>query len=82
MKSSIDDIIIDTIYEIQQLIETIAHSEIEEDPKFHNLLDIPEGDSTFYDFPEAQAGGFGPPMPLKTNPPCTNTPSPRLNFNL
>ena len=38
-------------------------------------------DSTFYNFPEVEAGGYGPPQPLETNPPCTNPPSPRKNFN-
>ena len=38
-------------------------------------------DSTSYDFPEAEAGGFGPLEPPKTNPPCTNPPSHRPNFN-
>ena len=33
-------------------------------------------DSTFYDFPEAEAGGFGP-----LEPPCTNPLSLRPNFN-
>jgi hypothetical protein len=39
---SIDDIIIDTIYEIRQPIATIAQSETNEDPQFHNLLDFSE----------------------------------------
>ena len=81
LTSSIDDLIIDTISEIRQSIATIAHSKIEEDTKFHNLPYFPKGYSTFYTFPEAQAGGFGPPDPPETNPPCTNTPSPKLNFN-
>ena len=37
--------------------------------------------SIFYDFPEAEAGGFGPLEPPKTNPPCINPSSPRPNFN-
>ncbi|CAF4221427.1 unnamed protein product [Adineta steineri] len=35
----------------------------------------------FYDFPEAEAGSFGPLEPLETNPSCSNPPSPRPNFN-
>jgi hypothetical protein len=54
---------------------------MEEDPEFQNLLNFPEGDSTFYDFLEAQAGGFGALKPPKTNPPCTKSPYPRPNFN-
>jgi len=38
-------------------------------------------DSTFHNFPEAEAGGSRPPDPPKINPPCTNPPSPRPNFN-
>ena len=71
LTSSIDDLIIDTISEIKQPIEAISHFETKEDPEFQNFLD----------FPEAQAGGFGPPGPPETNPPCTNPPSPRPNFN-
>ena len=37
-------------------------------------------DSTFYDFPEAEAGGSRPPKPPETNIPCTN-PHTRPNFN-
>ena len=37
--------------------------------------------STFHDFPEVEAGGFGPPEPPKTSPTCTNSPYPRPNFN-
>ena len=61
---------------------TIAHSETKEDLEFHNLIYFLEGDSTFYNFLEAQTGGSRPPEPPKTNPPCTNTPSPRPNFNV
>ena len=81
LTSSIDDLIIDTILKIRQPIATIVHSEIQEDPEFHNFLDFLEGDSTFYDFPETQAGCFRPPKPLETNPPSTTIPSPRPNFN-
>ena len=81
MTSSIENLIIDTISDIRQLIDTIAKLETKEDPKSHSLLDFPKGDSTSYDFPEPQAGGFGPPEPLETNLRCTNTPSPRPNFN-
>ena len=59
----------DTISEIRESIETIAHSETKQDLELQNLLDFLEGDSTFYDFPKAEAGGFGPPNPPKTNPP-------------
>jgi hypothetical protein len=78
---SINNLIIDTISKIHQPIVTIARSKNQEDPKFHKFLDFPEGDSTFYDFPEAQEGGSRPLEPPKTNPPCTNIPSPRLKFN-
>jgi hypothetical protein len=44
-------------------------------------LDFPEEDSTFFDFPETQAGGSGPPEPPETNPPLASTPYPRPNFN-
>ena len=80
MKSSIDDLIIDTISEIRQQITTISHSKIGEDPEFHNLIEFPEGYSTFYDFPKAQEGS-GPSKPPDIIPPYTNIPSPRPNFN-
>ena len=73
--------ITDAISEISQPISTISQSETQEDPGFHNTLYFPEWDSTFYNFPEAQAGGFGPPKPPYTNYPCINIPSPRMNFN-
>ena len=81
LDSSIDDLIIDTASEIKQPITTIPHFANQEYPKLQNLLDFHEVDSTFYDFLEAEAGGFGPPEPPKTNPTCTNPLSPRLNFN-
>ena len=62
---------IDIISEIIQPIEAIFHSENKEDLKLKNLLDFHEMDFTFYDFCEAEAGGFGPPEPPETNPPCT-----------
>ena len=65
---------------IKQMIEDIAHSETKEDHEFQNLLDFLKRYSTFYDFPEAQAGGSRPIEPPQTNPPCTNPPYPRLNF--
>ena len=37
-------------------------------------------ESTFQDFPETEAGGYGPPEPPENNPTCTNPPSPRPNF--
>ncbi|CAF4316935.1 unnamed protein product [Adineta steineri] len=70
LTSSIDDLIIDTIYEIRQPIRNIAHSETSEDPA--NF----QGDSTFFNFLETQVGGFGPPEPPKTNPPLSSIPSP------
>lgn len=76
LTSSIKYLIIDTILKIQKSIATISHSETEEDPEFHNLLEFPEGDSTFYDFLEAQVGGSEPLKPPQTNPPCTNIPCP------
>jgi hypothetical protein len=74
LTSSIDDLIIDAIYEIRQPIIDIAHSETFEDPM--NF----QGDSTFFNFPKTQVGGFGPPESLETNPPLDSIPSPRLNF--
>ena len=38
-------------------------------------------DSTFHEFPKAQAGGSRPPEPPENNPTCTNPPSPRPNFS-
>ena len=37
-------------------------------------------DSTFHDFPEVEASGFGPLEPPENNPTCTNPPPPRPNF--
>ena len=51
LASSIDDLIIDTISKIRQSITTISHYETKEYPKLQNILDFPEVDSTFYDFP-------------------------------
>ena len=81
LTSSIDDLIVDTISEIIQPIVATTHSETKQDPEFQKLLDFPEGDSTFFDFLEAQVGVYGPPEPPDTNPPCTNVPSPKPNFN-
>ncbi|CAF4353401.1 unnamed protein product, partial [Adineta steineri] len=61
LTSNIDDLIIDTIFEIHQPIIDIAHSETFEGP-----LDF-QGDSTFFNFSETQASGFGPPDPPGTN---------------
>ena len=69
-----DDLIIDTIYEIHQPIIDIDHSETFEDP-----LDF-QGDSTFFNLSETRAGGSGPPKPLEINPPLASIPAPRLNF--
>jgi hypothetical protein len=63
LASTIDNLIIYTILEIKKPLETIAHSENQEDSEFQNFLDFPEVDSTFHDFPKAEAGGFGPPEP-------------------
>ena len=76
LTSSIDDIIIDTISKIRKLIVVISHSKNQEDPKFQNLLNLPEVGSTFYDFLEAKAGGSGPLEPPETNPTCTSPQSP------
>ena len=46
LTSNIDDLIIDTIYDIRQPIIDIVHSETSEDP-----VDF-QGDSTFFNFPE------------------------------
>ena len=70
LTSNIDDLIIDTISEIHQPITEIAHSETSKDPvDFHE-------DPTFFDFPETQAGGSGPPEPPEINPPLDSIPSP------
>ena len=74
LTSSVDDLIIDTIYEIRQPIIDIAHSETSKD-----LVDF-QGDSTFFKFPETQVGGSGPPELPETNPLLGSIPSPRLNF--
>ena len=81
LASSIDNLIIDTISKIREMLETIAHSENQEYLEFQNFLDFPEVDSTFHNFPEAEAGSSGPPEPPKINPPCTNPLYPRPNFN-
>ena len=81
LASNIDDLIIDTISTIRQPIASISHSKNQEDPEFQNFLDFLEVDSTFHDFLEVEAGGFGPPKPPETNPTCTNPPSPRPNFS-
>jgi hypothetical protein len=38
-------------------------------------------DSTFHDFPEAEASGCGPLEPPENNPTCTNPPYPRSYFS-
>ena len=43
-------------------------------------MDSQEEDPTFFDFPETQAGGFGPPEPPEINAPLGSIPSPRSNF--
>ncbi|CAF4379790.1 unnamed protein product, partial [Adineta steineri] len=74
LTSNIDDLIIDTIFEIRQPIIDIAHSETFEDPWDFQV------DSTFFNFSETQAGGSRPPEPPETNHPLGSIPSPRLNF--
>ena len=74
LTSNIDDLIIDTISEIHQPIIDIAHSET-----FEDALDF-QGDSTFLNFSETQAGGSGPPKPPETNQPSRSITSPRLNL--
>ena len=70
LTSNIHDLIIDTISKIHQPIIDIAHSKTSEDP-----LDF-QGDTTFFNFYETQAGGPGPPEPPETNPPLGSIPSP------
>ncbi|CAF4325066.1 unnamed protein product [Adineta steineri] len=81
LASSIDDLTIDTIFEIKQSIASISHSKTKEDPKFQNALNFPEVDSTFYNFSEVEVGGSRPLEPPETNPPFTNPSSPQPNFN-
>ena len=71
LPSSIEYLIIDTIFEIQQLIAAISQPENQEDLEFPNLLD----------FPEEEAGVYGPLKLLETNITSTNPPSPWPNFN-
>ena len=71
MTYNIDDLIIDTISQIQYLIDTIAHFDTKEDLELRNFLYFLEGYFAFYDFPKAPTGGFGPPKLPETNPPCT-----------
>ena len=77
LASSIDDLIIDTISEIREPIETISHSENQEYPEFQNFLNFLEVDSTFDNFDKAEAGGSRPPEPPETNP---LSPRPKFNF--
>ena len=81
LASSIDDLIIDIISEIIQPIVSISHSKSKEDLEFQNILDFPEVDSIFYNFPKAKEGGSRPLKPPETNPSCTNPLSPQPNFN-
>lgn len=57
LTSNIYDLIIDAISEIRQPIIDITHSETSEDP-----VDF-QGDPTFFNFLETQAGGSGPLEP-------------------
>ena len=70
-RASIDDIIIDIIYEIRQPIMDIAHFDTSEDP-----TDFQEEDTTFFDFLKTQVGGSGPPEPPEINFPLDSIPSP------
>lgn len=72
--SNIYDLIIDTISDICQPIADIVHFETFEDPEFQNLLDFPEGDSAFFEFPKTQEGGCGAHDPPKNNPPLASIP--------
>ena len=76
LPSSLDDLIIDTISKIRESIAAISHSKTQEDPEIQNLLDFHEVDSTFYDFPKVEAGGFGCREPPETNHTFTNPLSP------
>ncbi|CAF4261820.1 unnamed protein product, partial [Adineta steineri] len=75
--ATIDDLILDIIYEIRDLIETIEH---QGETGFPNFLDFPEEDSNFQDFPKVEEGGFGPPEPPENNTTGTTPTSPRPNF--
>ena len=75
--ATINDIIIDTIYEIRDLIATIEH---QGETRFPNFLNFLEGDSNFQDFPEVEEGSFGPPEPPENNTTAATPPSPRPNF--
>ena len=44
-------------------------------------MDFLEADPTFYNFPEAQASGYGPPKPPEINSPCAYIQSPKPKFN-
>jgi hypothetical protein len=81
LSSTIDDLIIDTISAMKEPIATIGHSENKEDREFQNFIDFLEVDSTFHDFPEIEASGFGPPESLEINHTCINPLYPRPNFN-
>ncbi|CAF4140590.1 unnamed protein product [Adineta steineri] len=76
LATTIDDLIIDTISEIRDPIETIEH---QGDTEFPSSLDFPEGDSNYQDFPEAE-GSSGPPEPPENNTTCATPTSPRSNL--
>lgn len=78
--SNINDLIINTILEVQQLIVAIAQFKTFEDPKFHNLFDFPINESESFNLPETQEGSFGPPQPPDTNPPITFIPPSQPNI--
>ena len=48
LTGTIDDLIIDTIFEIRDPIATIEN---QEDTEFPNFLNFPKGDSNYQDFP-------------------------------
>jgi len=77
LDATIDDLIIDIIFEIRYPIATIEH---QGDTRFPNFLDFPEEDSNFQYFPEAKEGGSRPPEPLENNTTGATPTSPRPNF--
>ena len=79
LTTTIGDLILDTISEIRDPIETIEH---QEDTEFPNFLDFLEGDSNFQDFPKAEEGDSRPPEPPKNKTTGATPTYPRPNFRL
>ena len=77
---NIDDLIIDTISYIHQPIIDIDHSKTFKYLEFGNLAYFQEEYHAFFDFPETQAGGFGPHELPETNLLLDSIPSPRFNL--